>query len=119
MKEKDYLSQIDSIIPWGEGKAFATFSCHLTIAAVRYMILSVRHRENMDSRIIGELFWLFIEEVTDISFDRSLWLILSVLLETVHVFFHISDSQMEKFFSRFYESVIGAAPKGATAKLSG
>ena len=50
---------------------------------------------------IGELFWLFTAEVTEISFDRSLWLILSVLLETVQAFFHMSDSQMEEFVAGF------------------
>ena len=28
MKEKDYLSQIDRIIPWGEGKAFIQPYCY-------------------------------------------------------------------------------------------
>ena len=81
--------------------SFDAFTCHLAIVAVRYMILSVRHRESSDDRTIGELFWLFTAEASEISFDRSLWLILSILLETVQAFFHMSDSQMEEFVASF------------------
>ena len=94
---KQYLKMLKEC----NSPSFDAFTCHLAIVAVRYMILSVRHRESTDDRTIGELFWLFTAEVTEISFDRSLWLILSVLLETVQAFFHMSDSQMEEFVAGF------------------
>ena len=94
---KQYLKMLKEC----NSPSFDAFTCHLAIVAVRYMILSVRHRESTDDRTIGELFWLFTAEVTEISFDRSLWLILSALLETVQAFFHMSDSQMEEFVAGF------------------
>lgn len=62
---KQYLKMLKEC----NSPSFDAFTCHLAIVAVRYMILSVRHRESTDDRTIGELFWLFTAEVTEISFD--------------------------------------------------
>ncbi|MBQ9662951.1 MAG: transposase [Oscillospiraceae bacterium] len=87
--------------------SFDAFTCHLTIVAVRYMILSVQQRSNTDDRTIGELFWIITAEVVEISYLHSLGLILDALLETVREFFRISDEQMialtRSFFNRLPE----------------
>ena len=87
--------------------SFDAFTCHLSIVAVRYMILSVSQRSNSDDRTIGELFWIITAEVAEITYNHSLCLILQALLETVQEFFHASDEQMEAFVVSF----IGKLPK--------
>ena len=82
--------------------SFDAFTCHLTIVAVRYMILSVQQRSNTDDRTIGELFWIITAEVAEISYLHSLRLILDALLETVREFFQISDDQMTAFTLSFF-----------------
>ena len=83
--------------------SFDAFTCHLTIVAVRYMILSVQQRSNTDDRTIGELFWIITAEVAEISYLHSLGLILEALLETVREFFRVSDEQMMAFTRSFFQ----------------
>ena len=81
--------------------SFDAFTCHLAIVCVRYMILSVNHRAETDDRSIGELFWLMATEVPEVSFNETLKLILEALLDTVRVFFAVSEDKMEAFTQQF------------------
>ena len=91
--------------------SFDAFTCHLSIVAVRYMILSVSQRSNSDDRTIGELFWIITAEVAEITYNHSLCLILQALLETVQEFFHASDEQMDAFRSQLHKET----PKSLSA----
>lgn len=81
--------------------SFDAFTCHLSIVAVRYMMLSVYERSNSDDRTIGELFYLFAAEVAEISFQQAISLIVSALVETVREFFHLSDEKIDEFMDMF------------------
>ena len=73
--------------------SFDAFTCHLAIVCVRYMILAVNQRAASDDRTLGELFWLMTAEAAEISFTKTLVLILEALLDTVREF---SLSQMSR-----------------------
>ena len=62
--------------------SFDAFTCHLAIVCVRYMILAVNQRAASDDRTLGELFWLMTAEAAEISFTKTLALILEALLDT-------------------------------------
>ena len=49
----------------------------------------------------GELFWLMTAEAAEISFTKTLALILEALLDAVREFFAVSDVQMEAFTQDF------------------
>ena len=61
------------------------------------MILAVNQRAASDDRTLGELFWLMTAEAAEISFTKTLALILEALLDTVREFFAVSDEQMQAF----------------------
>jgi hypothetical protein len=65
------------------------------------MILAVNQRAASDDRTLGELFWLMSAEAAEISFTKTLALILEALLDTVKEFFAISDEQIEAFTHSF------------------
>ena len=81
--------------------SFDAFTCHLAIVCVRFMILSVNHRASSDDRTLGELFWTMTAEAAEISFSKTLSLILGALIDTVREFFAVSDEQMEAFTQAF------------------
>ena len=85
--------------------SFDAFTCHLTIVAVRYMILSVQQRSNTDDRTIGELFWIITAEAAEISYRHSLGLILEALLKTVREFFQVPDERMVAFTQSFFSRI--------------
>jgi len=82
--------------------SFDAFTCHLSIVAVRYMMLSVYERANTDDRTISELFWMFTAEVAEISFQKAFSLIVTALVETVRDFFHLSEEKIAEFTDMFF-----------------
>lgn len=81
--------------------SFDAFTCHLAIVCVRFMILAVNQRASSDDRTLGELFWLMTAEAAEVSFSKTLALILEALLDTVREFFAVSDEQMEAITQSF------------------
>ena len=64
---KQYLKMLKEC----NSTSFDSFTCHLAIVAVRYMMLSYYERAQNDGRSLGELFWLMIAEVVEISFNHA------------------------------------------------
>ena len=95
-----FSAEAISDIPFVYPHNLATISVSI-IKTVLLTVLAISTAYPYHSTAPPELFWLFTEEITEISFGRSLWLILSVLLETVRAFFHMSDSQMEELVAEF------------------
>ena len=93
--------------------SFDAFTCHLAIVCVRFMILSVNQRASSDDRTLGELFWIMTAEAAEISFSKTLALILEALLDTVREYFAVSDEQMEAFTQAF----LSRLPKHLTSAL--
>ena len=96
-----------------QSTSFDSLTAHLTIANVRYMMLSMFQREKTDHRSLGELFYLYVQEVAEITFDHSMKLIIIALLSTVKEFFSLTDEQMTIFVQQF----IGNLPKYLRAPL--
>ena len=99
---KQYLKMLSEC----RSTSFDAMTARLSIVCVRYMMLSVYQRANSDERSLGELFWLYAEEVSELSFSNAFRLIISAMLETVRSYFHVSDEQM----SEFMEAFIGRLP---------
>lgn len=45
---------------------------HVAIVFTRYMLLSTEQRQNEDQRTLGELFFFLVDEMADITFQRSI-----------------------------------------------
>ena len=68
-------------------------------------MLSVFQRANTDRRSLGELFYLYVQEVAKITFDHSMRLIMIALLSTVKEFFALTDAQMAEFVQQFISNL--------------
>lgn len=90
-----------------QSTSFDSLTAHITIANVRYMILSMFQRENTDERSLGELFCLFVEEVAEITFDQSLRIIVNAMFETIKEMLSFTEEQM----TIFVQSFIGRLPE--------
>ena len=90
-----------------QSTSFDSLTTHITIANVRYMILSMFQRESTDERSLGELFCLFVEEVAEITFDQSLRIIVAAMFETVKEMLSFTEEQM----AIFVQSFIGRLPE--------
>jgi len=83
------------------GLSYDGLTAHVAMVFTRYMLLAVSKRENEDERTLGELFYLMIAEVADITYHESLQIIVEAMLATIQEEFHITDEQVNAFYEKF------------------
>ncbi len=72
-----------------------------TIAHV--MMLSVAQRRNTDDRTLCEQFFCMMDELDDITFSQSIWIIIDALMDSVMEYFHITERELEEFIASFIQ----------------
>lgn len=77
-------------------------TAHVAIVTVRYMILPVFQRQDKDHRALGELFFVMLTELEDITFNHSIMILVEAIFQTVKSVFRITDEQLEAFAVEFY-----------------
>lgn len=88
-----------------QSPSFDSLTAHLVIVNVRYMMLSMFHRGNTDNRSLGELFYLYTQEVAEITFNHSMELIMIAMISTVKDVFNATEEQMTIFATKFIDSL--------------
>ena len=76
-------------------------TAHVAIVCTRYMLLAVEERENTDTRSLGELFFLSLDEMPDLKYMEALQLVLQEFAEQLKAEYslddHLAQTLMEKF----------------------
>ena len=83
------------------GLSYDGLTAHIAMVFTRYMLLAVSQRDNEDERTLGELFYLMIAEVADITYHESLQIIVEAMMATIQEEFHITDEQVNAFYEKF------------------
>ena len=65
------------------------------------MLLSVEQRQNEDYRTLGELFFFLVDEMTDITFYRSLAILMTALMASLCDILRLSNDQISVFMLDF------------------
>ena len=94
---KSYLNLVKEY----RGISYDAMNAHVAIVFSRYMMLSVAQRENEDDRTICELCYCLLDEMEDITFSRSMCIIIEALMESIMEYFHITEAQLEEFTTSF------------------
>ena len=94
---KSYLNLVKEY----KGISYDAMNSYVTIVFSRYMMLSVAQRENGDTQTICELCFCLLDEMEDITFSQAICIIIDVLTDNVMEYFHITETQLEKFTSTF------------------
>ena len=87
------------------GLSYDALTAHIAIVFVRYMLLAVAKRDNEDDRTIGELFYLMVSEVADLTYSESMLIIATAMLDAVQGMFRLTDAQMDELMERFMGSL--------------
>lgn len=85
------------------GISYDAMGAHVAIVFTRYMMLSAAQRENEDDKTICELGFCLLDEMEDITFSRSMCIIIDALIDTVMEYFHITEAQLEEFTASFVQ----------------
>ena len=96
---KSYLNLVKEY----RGISYDAMNAHAAIVFSRYMMLSVAQRENEDDRTICELCFCLLDEMEDITFGRSICIIIDALMDAVMEYFHIIEAQLEEFTASFIQ----------------
>lgn len=74
--------------------SYDALTAHVAIVFTRYMMLAVQKRDNEDKRTLGELFYLAIDEMADISFSESMLILIEDMAQSVGEIIYATDEQL-------------------------
>ncbi|MCI6170848.1 MAG: transposase, partial [Selenomonas bovis] len=77
------------------GLSYDALTAHVAFVFMRYMMLSVTKRKDEDERAIGELFYLMVKEIADVTFQQSMMILQEVMLASIKTVFHATDKQLQ------------------------
>lgn len=104
--------------------SYDAMTAHVSIVMVRYMILSMFQRQNEDHRALGELFYVMLTELEDITFRHSMMILMEAMFQTVKSVFRVTDEQLEIFAADFYsrlpqymQKALGCSQDGKDAAI--
>lgn len=82
--------------------------CHMThllrmwrLCLLDIMMLAVQKRDNEDERTLGDLFYLAIDEMADISFSESMLILIEAMTNSLKKSIHATDEQLVKILEVF------------------
>lgn len=81
--------------------SYDALTAHTAIVFTRYMLLATEQRQNNDQRTLGELFFFLTDEMADITFCRSLGILMDALMASLHEIVMLSDEQLIAFTADF------------------
>lgn len=85
--------------------SYDALTAHVAIVFARYMMIALEQRRNEDDRTLGELFFLFTDELADITFARAFQIIMDALVESLQAIFHISKQQIQQLMNDFISKI--------------
>ena len=82
--------------------SYDALTAHVSIVFARYMFLSVYQRKDEDERTIGEIFYVLLQEMEDITFQHSLFILVEAMTESIKNILRITDDQVEEIYRDFF-----------------
>ena len=81
--------------------SYDALTAHVAIVFSRYMLLAMEQRQNEDQRTLGELFFFLVDEMADITFCKSLSILMEALIASLQEILKLSDAQLVAFTADF------------------
>ncbi len=76
-----------------------------TIVFLRYAMLAIEARKNLDDRTIGDLFYLIKEEMADVKLSYSLMILIDTLRHVLHEMPMISEDLANAILDAFFKAL--------------
>lgn len=87
------------------GLSYDALTAHIAIVFARYMLLALEKRNNEDERTIGELFYLMVDEMADISLAEATLLIAEAMFNSVKEIVSLSEKQLLNLINSFIDKL--------------
>jgi len=69
------------------------------------MVLAVENRQAIDSRTLGEIFYLVSDELSDITLIRAFHLLMQIFVDTIVDKFSLTTKELEQLLTTFMETL--------------
>ena len=89
------------------GLSYDGMTAHVAMVFARYMLLAVAKRDSEDDRTLGELFYITVAELEDITYSYSMNLLAEAMLSTIQEYLQLSDDKIEDL----YKAALQKLPK--------
>ena len=81
--------------------SYDALTAHVAIVFTRYLMIAMEQRRSEDDRTLGEIFFFFTDELTDITFGESFQIIITAMIDSVCAIFQPTEEQLELFIEMF------------------
>ena len=81
--------------------SYDALTAHTAIVFTRYMLLALEQRKKSDQRTLGELFFFLVDELADITFSRSLCILMEAFVASLQEILKLTDDQISAFVADF------------------
>lgn len=88
-----------------QGRSYDSMVAHTTVVFCRYIMLALESRNERDPRTIGNLFYICCDELQDITFTESLFLLFEKLKDSLRNFLSLTGQQLNEFLDQFISSL--------------
>ena len=100
---KSYLNLVSEC----HSLTYDALTAHVAIVFTRYLMIAMEQRRNEDDRTLGEIFFIFTDELRDITFGESFQIIITAMIDSVCAIFQPTEDQLNLFIEMF----VGRLPK--------
>lgn len=80
------------------GLSYDGLTAHVAMVFTRYMLLSVAKRDSEDDRTIGELFYITVAELEDITYSYSMMLLVEAMMSAIQEYCQLSKAKIEELY---------------------
>ena len=80
------------------GLSYDGMTAHVAMVFARYMLLAVAKRDSEDDRTLGELFYITVAELEDITYSYSMNLLAEAMLSAIQEYLQLSDDKIEDLY---------------------
>lgn len=81
--------------------SYDALTAHVAIVFTRYMLLAMEQRKNEDYRTLGELFFYLVDEMEDVTFIRSIGILMTAMILSLQSILRLTEEQIIMFLDDF------------------
>jgi hypothetical protein len=101
-----------------QGLSYDGIFAHTACVAIGYSLLAVQHREQEDDRTLGELFYLMVDELADITFAEAIRQLIDLFHEAFENEPVLSEKVMNQMIERFLKKLPSSYQKQLTKAVA-
>ena len=83
--------------------SYDALTAHVAIVFTRYLMIAMEQRRCEDDRTLGEIFFFFTDELSDITFGESFQIIITAMIDSVCAIFQPTEEQLGLFIEMFVD----------------